>query len=252
MTQRRNAVAVANGKGGVGKTTVTANLAAAWAADGRSVLAVDLDPQGNLASAFGLDDTLAHDPPDSTPTGRDNLSYAAWRTERAEDLSEAIAAAGCDLAVIDTPPSASSPLADAALAAARWLVIPARTGRYSVDGIATLLARALQVGEGRIDPLGIVLFAINPRATLILSDTRDELTKLLDGAIDVLDTTIRAAERAQIDAEHGGWTAYEYPIVLEQAKGRGFVFAGNARAIAADWADLAGEVGQLIDTRTAP
>src|SRR2546425_10207450 len=48
-------IAVANQKGGAGKPTTTANLGAALALRGRRVLLVDLDPQGNLTSAFGLE-----------------------------------------------------------------------------------------------------------------------------------------------------------------------------------------------------
>src|SRR5215218_8548331 len=52
-------LAIVNGKGGCGKTSCAANLAAIWATDGRRVLAADLDAQGNLAVDLGVEDTDA-------------------------------------------------------------------------------------------------------------------------------------------------------------------------------------------------
>src|ERR1044072_6205169 len=93
-------IAVANQKGGGGKTTTTANLGAALALRGCNVLLVDLDPQGNLTSAFGLEKDVQHTVAESLLDRRVPLPVvsvangAAHSPESAQRLSVVPAAVG--------------------------------------------------------------------------------------------------------------------------------------------------------------
>ena len=294
----RGSVVSANGKGGVGKTTVTANLAAAAAAGGREVIAVDLDPQANLATEFGIED---HDEGRSLmaaamdfgeavlhPTGRPGLSYiaAGQHTMRMADLAfleskgdssglatmlqkplAGLAAERNARLYFDTPPSAGSPLADAALQLGEWLIIPTKSDRNSLDGVPTMLQRMLDLrdsnADGLIKPLGVLIFDVNPQATAMNRETRAELEELIDGAFPVLETMIRHADKAQRDAKEGGLVAAEYAQLAEttdvmpwyEAVKKGvkdrLTFATNAGDVAEDYAHLAQEI-ELIMAPAAP
>ena len=268
-TQRLAALAIANAKGGVGKTAVAVNVAAAWAAAGDEVVAVDLDPQANLTD----DLAVAGDDGDALrsavaegaalnpqPTGRPGLSVITAGEHTAAlaelttpaELARRLVAALAPLAtsarlVIDTPPSAASPIADAALQACRWLLIPTRCDPRSISGIPTMLARIIDhsSGEDLIEPVGVVLFATNPSATVINAQTRGDLTDALAGAFPVLATTIRAAEKASRDAREAGLAASELAQIAVE-KPPGVTFAANTAAIAADYNALAAEIDARI------
>lgn len=271
-----DSLVLATAKGGVGKTTICANLAAVTAAKGHRVVALDLDAQGNLASEFGVED---HDqgeglleaasggaPPRLFPTGRDGLSVipggeATARLQslaNVDDLSGMLARALVPVTegarvFIDTAPSAVSPLADAALRVARWLLIPTRCDRKSLTGIPTMLARVVTAASPRerIQPVGIVLFDVPARATRIMSETRQQLDEQLAGVFPVLDSTIRSAVKAQRDASSVGLVAAEYAAIAARAPSwieaprhakPKLVFARNAVALAADYQRLYHEI----------
>ncbi|HCF25161.1 MULTISPECIES: AAA family ATPase [unclassified Novosphingobium] len=188
-------VAIANQKGGVGKTTTAINIATAMAAIGWKVLLVDLDPQGNASTGIGIGtdqrehssyDLLVDQMPLSacaTPTkipGLDivpatvDLSGAEVELVSVDNRTERLRTAlsghtGYDIAFIDCPPSLGL-LTLNALCAADTLLVPLQCEFFALEGLSQLLQTVERVQQRFNPDLGIVGIA------LTMFDRRNRLT----------------------------------------------------------------------------
>ena len=188
-------IAFSNQKGGVGKTTTVINLAAYVAEWNKKVLIVDLDPQGNATSGFGVEknnlelttyDVLMGDSPAKDailPTMRDNLKILPSNSDLAGaevDLVSAIARESVlkraltpikgsyDYIFIDCPPSLGL-LTLNALVASDSIIIPIQSEFFALEGVAQLLNTFKLVKQRlnpKIDINGVVLTMCDMRTTL--------------------------------------------------------------------------------------
>jgi len=187
--------AVANQKGGVGKTTTSVNLAAALALQGQRTLLVDLDPQGNATMGSGVDkrelprsvyqllvglatltDVRTASPSggyDVLPANRDlaGAEIEMVALERRENrLKEALAehAGDYDFVLIDCPPSLSL-LTLNGLCAAHGVVIPMQCEYYALEGLSDLVNTIKKVHANLnrdLKIIGLLRVMFDPRSTL--------------------------------------------------------------------------------------
>lgn len=240
-------VAVVNGKGGVGKTTITANVGGLLASSGYRVLLVDLDPQGNLGEELGYTGQPSDDrgralaqaltfggslvPEADVRRGLDvlvggaSLDMAAagltmlaqkdpLRAKSALAIALSEIAPRYDLVLIDCPPGQET-LQQAALAAARWALIPVKTDASSRKGLRDVARRLDAVVDANpdLDLLGVVLFGVNRGATRVIESARAAIIGDLGDGAPVLETTIRHVEAAAQEARDRGLLVHE----LEEA-----------------------------------
>jgi chromosome partitioning protein len=239
-------IAVLSLKGGTGKTTTVRTLADVFRRIGLDVLAVDLDPQGNLSDYFDV-------PPDASPTVADVLSGAAKPAAATHDgivpatpilaeverslsgkigrelvLRKALrdARAKHDLILIDCPPALGL-LTINGLVAADWAMISSEAQYFAlqgVEGALEVIEQAREFYNPDLQWLGVLLNIADMRTT----HSRDALAQLKEHFGDkVFDTVIRAsiayaesAEKAVSILDHRPDLAADYLALADEVLAR--------------------------------
>jgi len=195
MTTR--VIAIANQKGGVGKTTTAVNLAACLAEVGQRVLLFDLDPQANATSGLGLEKTegaSAYRPLLGDGSLLDKIKPTAYerlqiipseldlcgvdvelaRSENhlrraAQSLEPVLGSHRFDLVIIDCPPSLGI-LTLNAFAAAQGLLVPLQCEYYALEGISMVTRILNQLRDSGVNPglhlTGIIMTMFDARTNL--------------------------------------------------------------------------------------
>ncbi len=253
-------IAIANQKGGVGKTTTTVNLAACLAKQGKKVLLVDIDPQGNSTSGLGIDkrrcektvydclineekmenvaletqyENLSVCPSNLDLSGAEiDLISVIGRENRLKESLESVKDV-YDYILIDTPPSLGL-ITINTLTAANSVIIPIQCEFYALEGVSQLVETIKRIKKALNPTLfiqGIVMTMYDARTNLAVQVV-DEVKRFFPGKVykTIIPRNVRISEAP----------GFGRPVIHYDASSRG----------AEAYMDLAAEVIKNLDEET--
>jgi chromosome partitioning protein len=259
-------IAVANQKGGVGKTTTSVNLAACLAVRGVRVLLIDLDPQANATSAFGLETIDNHSiygpivgleevSKTVIPTrfkdlwlipGDLNLAGAEVEVARSEDHLTRLRSAleplrrdsAFDVVLLDCPPSLGILMTNA-LAAADELLVPIQCEYFALEGLSKIVQIIDQIRASganpdlRIGGILMTMFMRNNLAQQVINEVQTHFGDVIFKT--VIPRTVRLSEapshgKTIIEYDPVGLGSAAYNALADEFLARGLVVVANPAA----------------------
>lgn len=234
-------IAIANQKGGVGKTTTAVNLSSCLAVKGKKVLIIDIDPQGNTSSGLGVDktgidtsiydviindvpikDTLLQTKIDNLLISPSNIQLAGAEVElvsvisRETRLKYAIEPVRdeFDYIIIDCPPSLGLITVNA-LTSADTILVPIQCEYYALEGLSQLM-NTVKIVQKHLNPSlkveGVVLTMFDARTNLSIQVV-EEVKKYFGNKVyrTIIPRNVRLSEAP----------SYGLPIILYDSKSKG-------------------------------
>lgn len=221
-------IAVTNQKGGVGKTTTSINLSFSLTKEGKRVLLVDFDPQGNATSGLGVDKQALESSVLDVVQGAKSLSDVVMETKyknlglvpatpqlansevelakaehRFTRLKDALNGyGGYDYVIVDSPPSLSL-LTVNGLIAADYVLLPVQAEFYALEGLGQLLETIQLIRKGMnptLELIGVLVTMLDSRTSLS-QQVHEEVKKHFPGKI--FETTIPRNVRIAEAPSHG-------------------------------------------------
>lgn len=261
-------IAVANAKGGVGKTSIVANLSGSAALAGYRTLAIDLDPQGNLAHDLGYRDRTDDGrrlfdllrgaaEPRTVEAVRPGLDVWPGGTHLARSVGSLIpqmahplvGALGSvahlyDLVFIDCPP-ALGPLVDTALSATDRLIVPIRADHASLHGLEMMGHKFREVRQAneQLELMGVTIFDVSTGATALAREVAQAVRAGFEGENLRILPAIRRSERTAFEMRATGRLAHEYAAANPSSL--------PAANLAADYAALVSDVLRIARSSSA-